>query len=332
MVDELNRGGTAVARSAQKDGARTIRIDLNRGHVLVSRALHRADSLTIRFFAGLSLVEFCGYWERSRDGKATHKALLELCGCRPEQRLFGSGLASQLAASPALQTIDKLPIFGLGNESGPFPLFALDAKLRTPSDVAGWSSEPGRVPAHVSGAGASPPSAKGRKHLMDTPPLTNGSLKHDLSVLERERDSIIAAIHELRQRARQKSLEAEATHQPLPAAEIKFWQNGIATHQAELMSVQQKIGAVNKQLKKARKDEPRPSRHSQTNNVSGNGQHNGFLNNSQTHSQRPDEDLFLSCFHTIARGSLDPRQFAALEDGARSLATDYQRMNTEKAV
>ena len=138
MVDELNRGGTAVARSAQKDGARTIRIDLNRGHVLVAKALHRADSVTIRFFAGLSLVEFCGYWERSRDGKATHKAFLELCGCRPEQRLFGSGLASQLAASPALQTIDNLPIFGVRNESGPWSLFTLTAQLRTPSDIAGW--------------------------------------------------------------------------------------------------------------------------------------------------------------------------------------------------
>ena len=138
LVDELTRGGTAVARSAQKDGARTIRIDLNRGHVLVAKALHRADSLIIRFFAGLALVEFCGYWERSRDGKATHKALLELCGCRPEQRLFGSGLASQLAASPALQTIDNLPIFGVRNESGPWSLFTLTAQLRVPSDVAGW--------------------------------------------------------------------------------------------------------------------------------------------------------------------------------------------------
>ena len=162
---------------------------------------------------------------------------------------------------------------------------------------------------------------------METTPPTNGSLKHDLSVLERERDSIIAAIHELRQRARQKSLEAESTRQPLPASEIKFWQNGIAKHQADLMAVQQKIGAVNKLLKKARNDEPRQARHSQTNSVSGNGQHNGVLNNSRTHSQRPDEGLYLSCFHTIASDSLDPRQFAALEDGARALAADYQRMN-----
>ena len=165
---------------------------------------------------------------------------------------------------------------------------------------------------------------------METTPPINGSLKHDLSVLERERDLIIAAIHELRQRARQKSLEAASTRQPLSPAEIKFWKDGMATHQADLMSVQQKIGAVNKLLKKARNDEPRQARHSQTNSVSGNGQHNGGPNNSQTHSQQPAEDLYLSCFHVICRDSLDPRQFAALEDGARSLAADYQRMHSQE--
>jgi chromosome segregation ATPase len=81
-------------------------------------------------------------------------------------------------------------------------------------------------------------------------------LQHEKSVLERKHASIVGVIHELRQRARQKSIEASATRQPLPEAEIAHWQNGIKRHQAELMEVQAKIAEVNKELRKAKADQP----------------------------------------------------------------------------
>jgi hypothetical protein len=147
-------------------------------------------------------------------------------------------------------------------------------------------------------------------------------LQHDKASLEREHTSIVEAIHQLRARARQRSLEASSTRQPLPESEIKFWQAGIKEHQDKLMAVQSELGTINKAIrsasparplktlgqlplppKSARKTEPTPIE-----------QVNGA-------------DVYLACFHQIARDSLDPRQFAALEDGARALARDYQQMH-----
>ena len=54
---------TASARSGIcADGSRGIRVWLCPAHLLVSRALHRADNLTIRFLTALALVEFCAFW------------------------------------------------------------------------------------------------------------------------------------------------------------------------------------------------------------------------------------------------------------------------------
>jgi hypothetical protein len=57
----LDRGSIRTAH-------RGIRIWLSPAHSLVSRALHRADNLTIRFRVGLALVEFCSFWVGTRDG------------------------------------------------------------------------------------------------------------------------------------------------------------------------------------------------------------------------------------------------------------------------
>ena len=141
-----------------------------------------------------------------------------------------------------------------------------------------------------------------------------GSLQHERSVLERERASIVDHIHDLRARARQKSLEAAATRTPISRSEIDFWQTGIAKAQAELMATQAKIKEVNKRIRASTEalasEAPPPV-------------------TRMTHStvRRSSHDDFLACFHTIAKDSLDPRQFEALESGARSLLRDYQQMN-----
>src|SRR5262249_52177001 len=76
---------------------------------------------------------------------------------------------------------------------------------------------------------------------------TLGELLHEKSVLEREHASITTAIRELRERARAKSITASDTRISLPQSEIEFWQRGIAGYQADLMEIQGRIGALNKQ-------------------------------------------------------------------------------------
>jgi hypothetical protein len=139
LVDELSTGGTAVARSAlSKEGERRIRISLNRVHLLVSKALLRADSLLIRFLVSLSLTEFCWAWRQSNDFRAVERALKQIAGMDEESKIFGTGFTSALAASDTLRVIDSLPIFGRSDEVGPFKLFDFTAPLSTPSNILGW--------------------------------------------------------------------------------------------------------------------------------------------------------------------------------------------------
>ena len=144
-VDTLTHGGTAVANSAlQNDSRRIIRIDLNRGNLLVDRALRRTDALTLRFLTCLALVEFCTFWGgQSNDGKATTRAIRKIADLEKGAPAWGTGFASKLAASEELRSLDKLPIFGTKSSAGPFELFTFEANLRSPSDVAGWQPKGG---------------------------------------------------------------------------------------------------------------------------------------------------------------------------------------------
>lgn len=153
----------------------------------------------------------------------------------------------------------------------------------------------------------------------------------DLSTLQREKAELeatqiqlVGEIHGLRQRARAKSLEASSTKVPLAQSEIEFWKVGIAKCQSELMAVQAKLGEVGKQLRKGKVDRsirslsqlPRPNKA-----------------DARPHDSDPDraEEVYLSCFHTICKDSLDPRLFEALERDTRALAEDYRKMHREKS-
>ena len=138
-------------------------------------------------------------------------------------------------------------------------------------------------------------------------------LQAERETLETERDQILSAIRDLRQRARAKSIVAADTRQPLAQSEIGYWQRGISTHQAQLMDVQGKLGAFNKRL---REQHANGSRTRQTREPTSEEQSRGTV--------------YLSCFYQIAHDSLDPRVFSALERDARALARDYNRMHAQE--
>ena len=142
---------------------------------------------------------------------------------------------------------------------------------------------------------------------------TIAQLQAERAKLETEHTNLLTAIRDLRQRAREKSLIAADTRTPLAQSEIAHWQRGIREHQTKLMSAQSRIGVVNKRLRE---------------------QHAASNNGSRTREKKPpplieeqDHALYLSCFFQIARDSLDPRLFAAIECDAQALAKDYQRMH-----
>jgi hypothetical protein len=108
---------------------------------------------------------------------------------------------------------------------------------------------------------------------------------------------------------------------------IDRWQRKIKDAAAELLTVEGKIGELNRRLRglKASKAPVKslaqipdgivvPSKFAPP--------HNG--------ARAREEDLFLSCFFTIAKETLDPRQLEAISRDARALARDHQRMHSEE--
>ena len=120
------------------DGSRGIRVWLSPAHLLVGRALNRADTLTIRFVVGLALVEFCAFWASTRDGAAVTRAFKRMAGIPLHERAWGTGFASRLASSEVMRAVDNLPIFSRSPQAGPFDLFTLTIEARTPSDIQNW--------------------------------------------------------------------------------------------------------------------------------------------------------------------------------------------------
>jgi predicted RNase H-like nuclease (RuvC/YqgF family) len=158
-------------------------------------------------------------------------------------------------------------------------------------------------------------------------------LQHDKSALERERAGIVEKIHELRTRARQKSIEASATRQPLPETEIAHWQNGIKRHQAELMEVQAKIAAVNRELRKTKADQPVKTLSQLPRDVAVKAESAGDKPNGAI-IQAPGDikegyALFLQFFRQLVVENIDPRLVEVFEKDAHGLVNDYRRMHKE---
>jgi hypothetical protein len=164
---EVHNGATAVAHSyMERDGRRMIRVGLCKSHLLVSKALARADTLAIRFLVALSLVEFCLFWNASTDGRGVTRALRQLAGYTPQERSWGSGFASRLAISEAMRVVDVLPIFGAKPTDGKHSLFEFKALLRSPSDIRNWCRRNGETEVLE----PLPPKAKKAPAKPDEPP------------------------------------------------------------------------------------------------------------------------------------------------------------------
>jgi hypothetical protein len=140
LIDATHGGATAIAHSGldHQDGTRLIRVGLCSTHLLVNRALHRADSVIIKFLIGMSLVEYTIFWWRTDDGQAVVKVLREMAGYASDERAWGSGFASRLAISGLLRSVDQLPIFGPSPQDGPHLIGELKAALKHPSDILRW--------------------------------------------------------------------------------------------------------------------------------------------------------------------------------------------------
>jgi hypothetical protein len=143
---EAHNGATAVAHSyMERDGRRIIRVGLCKSHLLVSKALARADTLAIRFLVALSLMEFCLFWNASTDGRGVTRALRQLAGYTPQERSWGSGFASRLAICEPMRAVDALPIFGAKPADDRHSLFEFKALLRSPSDIRNWCRHNGET-------------------------------------------------------------------------------------------------------------------------------------------------------------------------------------------
>jgi hypothetical protein len=143
---EVHNSATAVAHSyMERDGRRIIRVGLCKSHLLVSKALARADTLFVRFLVALSLVEFCLFWNASTDGRGVTRALRQLAGYTPQERSWGSGFVSRLAICEPMRAVDALPIFGAKPTDGRHSLFEFKAELRSPSDIRNWCRRNGET-------------------------------------------------------------------------------------------------------------------------------------------------------------------------------------------
>ena len=135
--------GVGRIRSRLSD-TRDIAIILQKNNGLVSRALERADALGLKFYVALLLSEYIYFWRRTEEGRSIHKALKQAAGILLEPRHYWSAFASQLAASPLLEPIGKLPIYGPASQPGPFQLFSFEVLLRVETQILGWQLKPRR--------------------------------------------------------------------------------------------------------------------------------------------------------------------------------------------
>jgi hypothetical protein len=160
-------------------------------------------------------------------------------------------------------------------------------------------------------------------------------LQHEKSVLEREHAGIVSAIHELRERARKVSIEAGMTRRHVEDTEKDFWRNGIAKLQTELLEVQGRIAAVNKELRKAKADQPIKALSQLPRDVAvkeelADAKPNGAVIQTPG-DMKEGYALFLQFFRQLVVENLDPRLVEVFEKDAHGLVNDYRRVHKEEA-
>jgi hypothetical protein len=153
-------------------------------------------------------------------------------------------------------------------------------------------------------------------------------LQRDKAALEREHAGIVSAIHELRERARKVSIEAGMTPRHVEDTEKDFWRNGIAKLQTELMEVQGKIAAINKELRKAKADRPIKTLSQLPRDVAVKTEPASVKSNGASIQTPGDMKegyvLFLQFFRQLVSENLDPRLVAVFEKDAHGLVDAYR--------
>jgi hypothetical protein len=121
------------------------------------------------------------------------------------------------------------------------------------------------------------------------------------------------------------NIRSQQTHQAIATSRVAFVETRRRELHLELEQTQAIIGRLGKEIRelKARR---------QISRSRGNGAQQSpvLAHDHDGHARHPhadEEDTYLACFYQIAKDSLDPRQFAALEDGTRSLVKDYRQMH-----
>jgi hypothetical protein len=138
------------------------------------------------------------------------------------------------------------------------------------------------------------------------------TLQQSKSRLESEQARIIEQIQAVRHEARDYSLRCQATREPQDQKESERRRGRIAELQSSLMSVQAELGQINRNLR---------------------SQKPAQLAEARARARRELEEKrndFLEAFWQIARDSLDPRQFRALESGARAFLRKAHEMGIEE--
>jgi hypothetical protein len=153
-----------------------------------------------------------------------------------------------------------------------------------------------------------------------------GELQHSLSVYTRERDSLLATIREARAEARKETIQASACRQPVAPAVIDRWQRVIKESAAELLSVEQKIGEVNRQLRALKASGALfKSLAKLPDNVAVKASPSPTSVNGEI-NLRPKEGhvLFLEFFRQLVSENIDPRLIEVLEKDAHGLVDAYR--------
>jgi hypothetical protein len=129
--------------------------------------------------------------------------------------------------------------------------------------------------------------------------------------LENNQARIVGEIQTIRREARDYSLRVGQSHEVQDPKEAERRRAKIAQLQGALMGVQSQLAEVNRAL---RANKPSQLAHARS------------LRRQEQDRRQSD---FLAMFLQIARDSLDPRQFAALEAGARALLQEAERMEVD---
>ena len=155
----------------------------------------------------------------------------------------------------------------------------------------------------------------------------------DRTRLEKEHRGILDQIRELRKRAKEKTIIASDTRQPIDPTEVEFWQRGIRENQALLMKAQAELGSLNKRIRAAQADQPIKALAQLPREAAVKEEP---AKPKDVVIQTPGDikegyALFLQFFRQLVVENIDPRLVAVLERDAHALVNAYRAVNRKES-